>query len=73
VKRKRDNRRKLAMRVNGGGVWCVVCGVCCLYALCSRLDQFQIPYKTLAAHRFLFVRMAARNLKRKDMACWACC
>jgi len=40
------------------------CG-CYLYALYSRSDQFQIPYETLAAHRILFVKTAARNLKRK--------
>jgi len=63
VKRKRNNWRKLAL--------CVNCG-CYLYAFYSRLDQFQIPCKTLAAHRILFVGIAARKLKRKDMACWAC-
>ena len=46
---------------------------CYLYAFYSRLDQFQIPYKTLAVHRILFVRIAARKLKRKDKACWAGC
>jgi hypothetical protein len=43
----------------------------CLLFICfySWSDQFQIPYKTPAAYRILFVRIAARNLKRKDMAC----